>query len=405
MFLKLLKTKLFILAMLYFLLPSILKAQETINFKQTQRLVLEKNREIKAALLETAAAENDLNQARQLPNPEVEFEIENLGKSATGVMLSQPVGFGGKRHARIEAARAAASLATAELNIRRAAIMAETHRRFYKALGYQSQLEQIDSLLTFAESVRSVIALQAEHGLAAKTELLRSIKDITLLKMERNTFIRQYENSLTALGSLWGSKPGAIRKVSGELHGKNLIYTRDSLAAYLERSPILQAALAQTRNAKAREKESRAERFPGFSIKGGYARDGDIPDIRLILGASIGLPLFNLNSDAVAAAANRTQAAQEKSEAVRNEIQTKLLESFGEIDQMEFKATDLKEKVIPETREVLAEVRRQFEAGKISYVDLITTQRELVDAWRNYLSAETDIQLALANIMELVGHP
>ncbi|MFH0920658.1 MAG: TolC family protein [Fibrobacterota bacterium] len=393
----------FLLLALLFMLPLDSRAQEALTLNRAVANALEQNGEILAAQSEKTSAQLELNQAARRPNPELEVETENMGRAATRLKLSQPVELGGKRQARIKRARADSQKAGAEFKIRRAAILAETHRRFYKALGHQKQIEQIDILIQFAETTRTFIERQLENGRAGKTELLRSVKDLTLLRMERNTLVREYENSIIALGALWGSAPGAIKDISGELHFVKPPLFRDSLKIYMEQSPVLQAVRAEVDASKAREATRRAEGIPGFSVTGGYLRDNEARDNRFALGAIVELPLFNRNKDAVAAARNRTAAADGKADAVRDELYATLMQRFGEIDQLEYKAMELKEKVIPQTGEVLAELRRLFEAGKSSYVELITTQRELVDAWRDYLAAETEIRLAFADIMELTG--
>ncbi|OGJ87382.1 MAG: hypothetical protein A2268_14610 [Candidatus Raymondbacteria bacterium RifOxyA12_full_50_37] len=389
--------------LLLFILPGHPSAQETLTINKAIAHVLEQNGGIQAALKEQAATRHGLRQAARLPNPELEVETENLGDATTSLKLSQPVELGGKRKARVRMARADSLKAFAELETRRAAIIAETHRRFYKALSHQKQIEQLDSLILFAESIKTNIEKQVEIGRSGKTELLRSMKDITLLRIEQNTLVREYENSIIALGALWGAGKNSIQGVSGELQTSRRSAIRDSLETYVEQSPLLHAALAEIEAAIAQENASRAQGVPEFSIKGGYARDAGAGDNLYSLGATVGLPLFNRNKDAVAAAINRTGAAGKKADELRNELYARLMQSLGQIDQLEFKATELKERVIPQTGEVLVELRRLFEAGKSGYVELITTQRELVDAWRDYLTTETEIRLALADIIELTG--
>lgn len=379
------------------------KAQESMTIAKAIATSLEQNSDLQAAMKEQAAAQHGLGQAARLPNPELEVETENLGSASTTLMLAQPVELGGKRSARIGIARADSLLAAAGLESRRAAVIAETHRRFYRALGHQKQIEQLDSLILFAESTKTTIERQVENGRAGKTDLLRSMKDITLLRIERNTLVRGYETSLRTLGALWGSAPGAVKGVSGELHSDPFPHLSDSLRTYLERCPALKAAQAEIEAAKAREAASRAERFPDFSLRGGYVRDPEADDDFYVVGASMGLPLFNRNRDGIDAARNKTEATGKKAEAIRNELSARLMQRFGEIDQLKFRVVELKDKIIPQTGEILAEIRRLFDAGKSSYADLIATQRDLVDAWRDYLTTETEIRLAIADIIELTG--
>ncbi len=378
-------------------------AQEVLTINKAIIYTLEYNSGIKAALKEKDAAKYEIKQTGRFLNPELAFETENMGSDETSLKLSQPMELGGKRRARIRMARADSIKAYAEYYIKRAAVIAETHRRFYKALGCRKQLEQIDSLILFAESIRTSIERQVENGRAGKTELLRSLKDLTLLRMEYNSYSREYENSIIMLGALWGSAPGMIRDISGELHSVKLSHIRDSMKIYLERSPVLQSVFAEVAAAKANEAISRAERVPGFSLEGGYIRNAKADDERFAIGARVELPFFNRNKDAVMAARNKAEAADGKADAEKNELYARLMQRFGEIDRLEYKAMELKGKVIPQTVEVLSEIRRLFEAGKSSYVDLVTAQRELVDAWRDYLNAETEIRFVQADIIELTG--
>ncbi|MBL8027360.1 MAG: TolC family protein, partial [Fibrobacteres bacterium] len=259
------------------------------------------------------------------------------------------------------------------------------------------------SLITYAESIKTVIEKHVESGLLGKTELLRSVKDITLLEMERGTLAREYDNSLNLLGTLWGANYGTVKNLSGELHAVRIIRLHDTLKSQLEMSPVLRSSLAGIEAAKAVEAENKSQGYPELMVKGGVIRDSESDVNKFTIGATIGLPIFNRNSSAVIAAGKRSEASDEKSKAVRNELNAKLIECDAAIGMLEYKANELKEKVIPQTEEVLKELRRLFAAGKSSYMELITTQRELVEAWRDYLNTETEIRLVMADIIELTG--
>jgi len=396
------KKKVFLLLALHIVCSVYPNEQETVTLQQAIARILEYNREIKAAYQESVAVQHDLNQAAMLQNPLLEVETENLAAGSTRLTLSQPVRLGGKREARIRMARADSLKAAAEFAFRRARIMAEAHRRFYNALGHQKQIEQLGRLILFAESTKTTIKNQVENGRAGKSDLLRSMKDITLLNIERNTLVGEYENHLISLCALWGGTRDTLKSVSGEIRAAAFFPMRDSLMTYIDRSPLWQAALADIEAAKARAVRH-AEGVPDITVKGGMARDADKNDNSFSLGASFNLPLFDRNREAIRAARNKTEAADEKAGAVRNELYSEWMRHLGNIKRLEFKAVALKDTVILQTAEVLAELKLLFEAGQCSYRELVTAQQELVEAWRDYLNTETEIRLALADILELTG--
>lgn len=378
-------------------------AGEALTYDEAMSKALQGNSQIRAAEKEREATGHGIGQAEKRLNPELALETEDFGGSLVGLKLTQPFELGGKRRARIESARTDSINATAGLVSAKAAVAAETYRRFYKALGYKEQITQIDSLIAFADSTRLIIERLVTNGRVGKTELLRSVKDIALLRIERNTLVLSYQNSLTALGALWNAPKGAFASVSGTLHGGNSVPYRDNLASFMEKSPAMQVAKAEVEAAKAKESVEQAQGMPDLSVTGGFVRDGEAGENRVALGAAVGLPVFNRNKGAVTAAKSRTEAAEARLQSVRSSLEARLLQDINLVEQLEFRADGLKKSVIPQTGEVLTELRRLFEAGKSGYAEMITAQRELIEVWRDYLNTETEIRLVLANLLEQTG--
>lgn len=112
-------------------------------------------------------------QANLLPNPEVEFEVEEFGGSGsysgfdsaeTTLLFSQMVELGQKRSKRNAVAQLERDIATLEYEAARVDILAEVSRAFIKLLAYQQRYEMVKQNLELAESSYDAIA----HSVVSK---------------------------------------------------------------------------------------------------------------------------------------------------------------------------------------------------------------------------------------------
>jgi cobalt-zinc-cadmium efflux system outer membrane protein len=131
--------------------PPLAQATGTANLAVSRPLTLDTairtafdgNPELSAARREVEAVQGARIQAGVFPNPTLNAQIEDLKRDTrtTTVLLSQPIEFGGKRGARIEAAERAIEVARAQLEARQADLRANVTAAFFAALIAQDRVE------------------------------------------------------------------------------------------------------------------------------------------------------------------------------------------------------------------------------------------------------------------------
>ncbi|WP_288378365.1 TolC family protein, partial [uncultured Massilia sp.] len=131
---------------------------------------------LRAAGREAAAQEGAVNQAGALPNPELELlrEGRERGNRTTTAQLGIPVELGGKRAARVDAARQERALALAALDALRAQVRADTVAAYYDVVAAGERRRLAQELVTLAERATHAAARRADTGKASPLEATRA---------------------------------------------------------------------------------------------------------------------------------------------------------------------------------------------------------------------------------------
>ncbi len=393
------------------LIPSLLIAltgpavgQQVLTLEQATAKALAQNGEVKAAENDVDAARRGIRQARKLPNPDLELTTESVGASSAGFTVTQPLEFGGKRKARINVANADSLRASIESESKKAAIAAETRRRFYRALGLRQEMDLLDSLAALAESTKTIIEKHVNAGLGSRTELLRSENDVSLLRLERNRVQREYASGVGSLLALWGEHhPAVLPELAGDIDKDIRDTDLPNAKEMIEKSPGIRAAMAEVDAMIAEAKALKAEAFPDMGLSGGYTRDMSESDHVLEFGLSTALPLFNRNTDAADAANLQAEGARRRAEALHGEIHSLVRRHMDGIASFQETARELRNTTIPKATRIYAELQRLYDAGKSSYLELAAAQRELMDVRRELVRNSVEAQSVLADLLELTG--
>lgn len=364
-------------------------------------LAVQNNRNLSVHAKQVEASGYGIRQAGKLPNPEL--EVENAWESV-GARLMQPVELGGKRAARKRLARADSSKASAEYVAALANLKAETMRRFYLGLGAKKEIELVDSTITLAEGTLAAVEKHVDAGMTGAFEALRIRNDIVALQNEKMKLEREYGNSVIKLASLWGDlRPDVHWELQGELENNLHSWPQEELVGKIAVAPEIAIANAEAVAARAEEILARSERFQDAGIGAGYFRNNQEKSNTVGVFAGLGLPLFNRNKHGVAAAKRQAEAAELRAKSMHDIVTARLMEINNTLESLVESARTLREDLLPRSKRICAELLRMYHAGKVSYLDIHTAQRELLIFQREYGNTLVAIHLAQADIKEIIG--
>src|SRR6202012_902767 len=155
-------------------------AQRQLSLKEAIDEALESRASLKAQAEQISAAQGLRKQARLLPNPEFQFQNENLRPGQTYsrdvdtlAMINQPLDVLGKRAARITAARETVQATEADYELARWRLAQRVRAAYWNARGLQ---ELRDTLKTTADEFRKTVDFHAARlsaGAIAEQDLLR----------------------------------------------------------------------------------------------------------------------------------------------------------------------------------------------------------------------------------------
>ena len=119
---------------------------------------------------------------------------------------------------------------------------------------------------------------------------------------------------------------------------------------------------------------------------------------------SITLPLYRSKYEAgLAQAKSSKRSVEEMTKAKKFELSSKLAKTVFDIKDSKRRITLFEHTLVPKATESLESSYTAFEAGEISFVDLLDAERTLLDFKLSLSRAETDSQIANTSLAALVG--
>lgn len=381
-------------------------AQPTLTLADALHKARQDNPELKVLELEAGAVEAAGRQAALRPNPSLEYVREGRaseGGTAT-VQLAIPLELGGKRAARMDAARSGNRAAAAELAAGRARIEAEVAAAFHAA--YLAQ-EHVTLAAQVSENGRRSSDAAARRVMAGKVS---PVEEARARVAEANWRIegvgaqKELDEARIKLASLLGGDPRLIGTLAapGAPEASAL-----QLETLLDAAPAIERAAAEVEAGSAALKLERAQGVPDVSLIVGSKREGPERErVRQnIVGLSIPLPLFNRNQGAILAAERRADKARAELEATRLRIRAEALQAHARMQAALQQERLVRADVLPGARYAAEAALKGFEAGKFNYVEVLDAQRTLVQAQAQHLRVLSDFYRAKADLSRLVGNP
>lgn len=388
------------------------------------RRAFQSNREIAAARLDITRARARITQAGLRPNPTLDFEqttgrlTGSAGESETSVGVAVPLELGGQRRRRVELARAELEAVEAEVADRERRLAVEVRALYAEALAALRELEITENLNNIDLQTTRFVQARVNEGETAPIELNQLQVEVDRLRSRRALLEGRLQASLLRLKSLTGVPPTELLRLREDISTPSLPTPPASVDAAIEIAlrtrPDLRLARLNEEVAQAGLRLARAYGVPDVTpfTKYSYGRSvfDDTPvgvlrdrDKLLTFGVSVGIPVFNRNQGAKAeAAAAITQSERRRGfleAVVRSEVQS----AYARYEAARAAVTTFEQGVIPRSTENIRTIRAAYQIGAFSIGDLLSEQRRLVDAQREFTEALAERYRALADLQAAIG--
>lgn len=369
-------------------------------------LALRANPTLRAAGSEVAAQEGALAQAGALPNPELELLREGEGSSSrtTTATLNIPIELGGKRAARVEAARQEGALAAIALEAERDKVRADAAAAFHDVVAAQERERMARELVALAGRALAAAGKRVEAGTLSPVEETRARVAQGSARIEALQAGRDLEGARIRLAALWGGDARQLSIQAPQAAALPPAPPLDQLLAQLDRSPAMRHARAQVGQREALARLERARRTPDVNVIVGAQREGPDTRNRAVLGLSVPLPLFNRNDGAVLDALRRVDKARDQQDAEGVRLRAELAQAHARLTAALIECALISTEILPGAEDAERAANRGFELGKFGLIDVLDAQRVLAQSKNQYLNAVLDAHRAAADIARLLGH-
>lgn len=364
--------------------------------------------QIAAAEADVRAAEGRARQAGLGPNPGISLEVENalgsgpysgMDNAETTLAIEQSLELGGKRRARVAAARAEVEAARARLAITRAEIAFEVRSAFAEVLAARKRLALAEQAVERATELARIASKLVEEGREPPLRAYRALTAASEAAVARDTARVQVATSIRALTLLTGEPEGTFEIVEPAV-GESPSY------AQLDPSSTLDVQLAELELAAARARVDveRTGRIPDVTVEGGVRQFRESGDTAFVAGVSVPLPIRNRNQGSIAAAEAEATAAQYRRNLALAQANRRIADARAALAAADARLATLRKLSLPDAEEAVRLARIGYREGEFSLLEVLDAEQALATARDSLIEAELARAKALAALERAAAH-
>ena len=379
---------------------------------QAQAVALVQNPRLAAFGWEVRAREAQILQARLLPNPEVDVEVENFAGSGAlrefrsseiTILLSQLIELGGKRRTRVRVAALESTLAAWDYETTRIEVLTQVTQAFVEVLSAQERVRLNEDLVRLAEQGLNTVAERVRAGKVSPVEETRFQVTLSTSRIALERAQRDLEATRKRLVTAWGGSTPTFTSAEGTLDTLSAIPPAERLLELIAQNPEVARWATEMVQRQATLAREGAQRIPDPTLRGGFRHLSETGDNALVMGVSIPLPVFNRNQGKVLEARYRLAKAGEERRAAEAQVRAALAEAYGALSRAFVEATRLHTEVLPGAQRVFDAVSEGYRQGKFGFLEVLDAQRTLFEARGRYLEALAAYHQAVAEVERLIG--
>ena len=360
------------------------------------------------------ARANARGAALPLYNPDVsasagpQFGAGNLAVQIQ-VGVAQTVELGGKRHARVQLADSQAHGSEIASRGEQLRARVDAWRAYERALVMRDRLETHKQVETLALALVAAMQKTAAAGGTTKLRVNLVIADAGRATQERVAAEADYATARAQLATAIGAGAGEAVEPAGTVADLPAMSGRvdDLVARALRDNPDVLASDNQVAIAQAAIGDADARGTPDVTLGVAYAYAPDPEGANAVLGTvSIPLAIRNRNQGARAATRIGAKRAELERSYLRTEVERAVRLAADNYEHARAAVAGFDREVTGKLNENLAAAQDAFSKGGLDFVELTTTQRELIASRVAFLDAQLAAidawaQLALATGMEV----
>ncbi|MCG8668975.1 MAG: TolC family protein [Pseudomonadales bacterium] len=389
------------------------------DFPSVKALSLKHNPGLKAAFHHWQSQLEQKQVAGSLPDPKLSFDyfIEEIqtrtGPQEYRLMIAQKLPWFGKLSLASDIAALKAEKAFEDLQVKRNQLALTVAKLWSQGVSTQYQINIAHEELELIKQIERIARVRYRLSKAGHPDLIR-------VQLKRG----QLENKLDALTQ----KRSALSQELSALTNRNLnpnfswpaqfsssnpsINTQSALIDSLEKNPSLKALKLTAAMANKRVEQESLKTRPDITLKYGRMFAGDAINPAMedsgkdpqFIGIGINVPLWGEKNAGFSARAHQAKLNVEQQIA---RIESSLLATannhWSQSESLKRQINRFKTSLIPQAEAALTALLRSYQTGKVTFTDLIDSEKTLLELRRQKIQLEAKHWLTNAEINALIG--
>lgn len=386
------------------------RAQEALSLTTALHRALESNPELIASRQRLRAAHARAEDAGKWTNPSLDLSVENFGgalgadRIESTLELGQLIELGGDRSARAGVSRTLTEIARTETASLEREVLRETAERFLDAWSMQERTKRLAVSEQNAIAAVDAAENRLRAGAAPRHEMVRAQGYRSLRMVERTRAIAELATLRRKLAIQWAAS-GMTDSLVLAAPDTTWIPDPAALVDSTKNHPAVRRAAAEITLEDWRLREARASRIPDLTLSAGVRHLSETDGTGFIGAISVPLPFWNRLSGAITAAGLERSAAQERLRLAGLRIDQELRAAVQRYDSAVDAWRGIQNEVLPASREALALVQNAYQSGRLTYVEILDTQRNLLEVELAAIEAATDLWRAGITLSLLLTDP
>lgn len=380
--------------------------------EQLVEAVLDRNPDVPAMQAAWDAARSRIVQGEAFDDPMLIYGFAPQTAGASGMdfgqklSVSQRLPWPGKRQlrgdvARLEADAAQQNTESVRLKLAEAARVAFADWYFVHAAIRVNAINK--SLL---EEIRNIAQVKYSAGRASKQDALRAEVEVALLEHRDILLERQRKAVLATLNTLLQRQPDSpLPRPSALPDGDALPSVVQLRAMALQNRPDIHAVDARVQAGQQRVKLAERSTLPDFQLSADYNSLWMRDEQRLMVGIGINIPLSAKHR----AAEDEARADLLRLDFTRQEavvqLQGEVQQAYDQLLESRHVLALYQDRLLPLAEENLAAARSDYEAGRGNFLDMISAEKNLMQARLQQEQARADHYRRRASLERAVGGP
>ncbi len=396
------------------LFPALGKAEDTLKLSTLIEEALEANPNIAAAGAAWAAQKTRIDRMKILDDPEVGFDTWNIPNTldVSGTrnwifFARQRFPAAGTLNLRAEAAETEAALAETQIHITSQSVTAQVKIAYdalylaHKAL--EVNAEHIDITKQFEE----IAEIKYQTGAASEQDVLKARVTLARLENEQVTLEQSLHTARAVLNTLLGRAPASPLAKPDDLRPIRLPADLAALRSKaLSERPELVALKTAIRRSKQETALAKLKLKPDYQVSVKRFQNRGTPQASgWGVSASINLPWFfkEKYDDRVRETRHRSTEQEARYQNLKDQTRFAVEDLIIKIQTAGRLAALFQDNVIPQAEQSVTSAQNGYETDQVDFLDLLESQRQLVDFRLEYFRALTLQNQEVARLEQVLG--